>query len=88
MLVQLMEGQTEIKIDLKKVKQKLGKVEITQEVMQKDIKTLFEGQGAFAKAKVEDKPIFLLIGYSTYYWCQTHLIHSGQTYENTRLEAI
>lgn len=46
MLVQLMEGQTEIKIDLKEVKQKLGKVEITQEVMQKDIKTLLEGQEA------------------------------------------
>lgn len=43
MLVQLMEGQTEIKIDLKEVKQKLGKIEITQEVMHNDIKTLLEG---------------------------------------------
>nr|WP_080648369.1 DUF255 domain-containing protein [Clostridium pasteurianum] len=23
----------------------------------------------FAKAKEEDKPIFLSIGYSTYHWC-------------------
>ena len=38
-----MEGQTEIKMDLKEVKKKLGKVEIIQETMQKDIRTLLEG---------------------------------------------
>ncbi|MBI5576360.1 MAG: thioredoxin domain-containing protein, partial [Deltaproteobacteria bacterium] len=27
------------------------------------------GKEAFAKAKSEDKPIFLSIGYSTCYWC-------------------
>src|SRR5689334_22942754 len=27
------------------------------------------GTEAFAKAKVEDKPIFLSIGYSTCHWC-------------------
>lgn len=28
------------------------------------------GDEAFAKAKDEDKPIFLSIGYSTCHWCQ------------------
>lgn len=27
---------------------------------------------AFQKAKSEDKPIFLSIGYSTCHWCQSH----------------
>lgn len=27
---------------------------------------------AFAKAKEEDKPIFLSIGYSTCHWCHVH----------------
>jgi uncharacterized protein YyaL (SSP411 family) len=27
------------------------------------------GEEAFAKAKAEDKPIFLSIGYSTCHWC-------------------
>jgi len=29
------------------------------------------GKEAFAKAKAEDKPIFLSIGYSTCHWCQS-----------------
>ncbi len=41
-----MEGQTEIKMDLKEVNKKLGKVEIVQETIQKDIKMLLEGQEA------------------------------------------
>jgi uncharacterized protein len=28
------------------------------------------GEEAFRKAKAEDKPIFLSIGYSTCHWCQ------------------
>ena len=28
------------------------------------------GEAAFTKAKEEDKPIFLSIGYSTCHWCQ------------------
>ena len=30
------------------------------------------GDEAFAKAKTEDKPVFLSIGYSSYHWCQFH----------------
>lgn len=29
------------------------------------------GSEAFEKAKLEDKPIFLSIGYSTCHWCQS-----------------
>ena len=28
------------------------------------------GEEAFEKAKTEDKPVFLSIGYSTCHWCQ------------------
>lgn len=31
------------------------------------------GEEAFAKAKAENKPIFLSIGYSTCHWC--HVMH-------------
>jgi hypothetical protein len=30
------------------------------------------GEEAFEKAKAEDKPIFLSIGYSTCHWCHVH----------------
>jgi uncharacterized protein YyaL (SSP411 family) len=30
------------------------------------------GDEAFAKAKAEDKPVFLSIGYSTYHWCHVY----------------
>jgi len=30
------------------------------------------GEKAFARAKEEDKPIFLSIGYSTCHWCHVH----------------
>ena len=29
------------------------------------------GEEAFSRAKAEDKPIFLSIGYSTCHWCQS-----------------
>jgi uncharacterized protein YyaL (SSP411 family) len=32
------------------------------------------GEEAFAKAKAEDKPIFLSIGYSTCHWWQVHKV--------------
>jgi uncharacterized protein YyaL (SSP411 family) len=34
------------------------------------------GDEAFAKAKAEDKPVFLSIGYSSCHWCQFR--HSRQ----------
>ncbi len=34
------------------------------------------GEDAFSKAKKEDKPIFLSIGYSTCHWC--HVCYSRQ----------
>lgn len=30
------------------------------------------GEEAFAKAREEDKPVFLSIGYSTCHWCHVH----------------
>ncbi|MDR7868435.1 MAG: DUF255 domain-containing protein [Sporomusaceae bacterium] len=30
------------------------------------------GDAAFAKAKDEDKPVFLNIGYSSCHWCHFH----------------
>ena len=30
------------------------------------------GEEAFAKAKAEDKPVFLSVGYSTCHWCHVH----------------
>lgn len=38
------------------------------------------GEEAFEKAKQEDKPIFLSIGYSTCHWCQ--LTMTVQNYGN------
>ncbi len=37
------------------------------------------GDEAFAKAKAEDKPVFLPIGYSGCHWCH---VHHGRQFEN------
>lgn len=33
------------------------------------------GEEAFEKAKIEDKPVFLSIGYSTCHWCHRKFFH-------------
>jgi uncharacterized protein YyaL (SSP411 family) len=43
------------------------------------------GDEAFAKAKTEDKPIFLSIGYSTCHWC--HVL-AAESFEDDRTAAI
>jgi uncharacterized protein YyaL (SSP411 family) len=43
------------------------------------------GEEAFAKARGEDKPIFLSIGYSTCHWC--HVMES-ESFENPRIAAL
>ena len=40
------------------------------------------GQEAFAKAKSEDKPVFLSIGYSTCYWCH---VMEKESFENAEV---
>ena len=40
---------------------------------------------AFAKAKAEDKPIFLSIGYSTCHWCH---VMERESFENTAIAAV
>ena len=39
------------------------------------------GDDAFARAKAEDKPVFLSIGYSTCYWCHVMEKDSFETQE-------
>jgi len=43
------------------------------------------GADAFAKAKAEDKPIFLSIGYSTCHWCH---VMERESFENEEVAAI
>ena len=43
------------------------------------------GDEAFAKAKEEDKPIFLSIGYSTCHWCH---VMAHESFENERIAKI
>ncbi|MDX2479119.1 MAG: thioredoxin domain-containing protein, partial [Desulfuromusa sp.] len=43
------------------------------------------GEEAFAKAKSEDKPIFLSIGYSTCHWCH---VMAHESFENPEIAAI
>jgi uncharacterized protein YyaL (SSP411 family) len=43
------------------------------------------GDEAFAKAKSEDKPIFLSIGYSTCHWCH---VMAHESFENPEIAAI
>ncbi len=43
------------------------------------------GDEAFARAKKEDKPIFLSIGYSTCHWCH---VMARESFENTEIAAL
>ncbi len=43
------------------------------------------GEEAFAKARAEDKPIFVSIGYSTCHWCH---VMERESFENERIAAI
>ena len=43
------------------------------------------GEEAFAKAKKEDKPIFLSIGYSTCHWCH---VMAHESFENPAIAAV
>ncbi|MBI4226761.1 MAG: thioredoxin domain-containing protein, partial [Candidatus Omnitrophica bacterium] len=43
------------------------------------------GEAAFAKAKKEDKPIFLSVGYSTCYWCH---VMEKESFENPEVARI
>ncbi len=40
---------------------------------------------AFEKAKKEDKPVFLSIGYSTCHWCH---VMAHESFENSRIAEI
>ena len=43
------------------------------------------GEAAFAKAKKENKPIFLSIGYSTCHWCH---VMAQESFENEKISAL
>ena len=43
------------------------------------------GDEAFAKARAEDKPIFLSIGYSTCHWCH---VMEHESFENPDIAAL
>ena len=43
------------------------------------------GEEAFAKARAEDKPIFLSIGYSTCHWCH---VMAHESFENPEIAAL
>ena len=43
------------------------------------------GEEAFEKAKIEDKPIFLSIGYSTCHWCH---VMAHESFENPEVAAL
>jgi uncharacterized protein len=43
------------------------------------------GEAAFAKARAEDKPIFLSVGYSTCHWCH---VMERESFESAELAAI
>jgi len=43
------------------------------------------GEEAFARARAEDKPIFLSIGYSTCHWCH---VMAHESFENTDVAAV
>ncbi len=43
------------------------------------------GEDAFAKARAEDKPIFLSIGYSTCHWCH---VMERESFENPRIAEL
>jgi hypothetical protein len=43
------------------------------------------GEGAFAKARAEDKPIFLSVGYSTCHWCH---VMERESFESEEIAAV
>src|SRR5919201_4939498 len=43
------------------------------------------GEEAFAKARADDKPIFLSIGYSTCHWCH---VMEHESFEDARVAAV
>jgi len=43
------------------------------------------GEEAFSKVNRENKSIFLIVGYSTYHWCQIHLLHSKKYLKSTTM---
>ena len=43
------------------------------------------GEAAFSKARAEQKPIFLSIGYSTCHWCH---VMAHESFENDAIAAI
>src|SRR5512137_2940917 len=43
------------------------------------------GEEAFAKAKSEDKPVFLSIGYATCHWCH---VMEHESFENNEVAAL
>lgn len=43
------------------------------------------GEAAFAKARAEEKPVFLSIGYSTCHWCH---VMAHESFENAEIAAI
>ena len=43
------------------------------------------GSEAFEKARAEDKPIFLSIGYSTCHWCH---VMERESFENEQIAAL
>jgi Highly conserved protein containing a thioredoxin domain len=43
------------------------------------------GEEAFAKARQENKPIFLSVGYSTCHWCH---VMAHESFENEEVAAI
>ena len=43
------------------------------------------GEAAFARARAEDKPIFLSIGYSTCHWCH---VMAHESFENAEVAAV
>ncbi|OJU08344.1 MAG: hypothetical protein BGN88_13525 [Clostridiales bacterium 43-6] len=43
------------------------------------------GEEAFAKAKAEDKPVFLSIGYSTCHWCH---VMERESFEDTEVAQV
>lgn len=43
------------------------------------------GQDAFDKAKADNKPIFLSVGYSTCHWCH---VMERESFENENIAAI
>jgi uncharacterized protein YyaL (SSP411 family) len=43
------------------------------------------GEAAFERARVENKPIFLSIGYSTCHWCH---VMERESFENEEIAAL